>query len=108
MRTITKEAVRNFFNGTNYRKSNTEVKNYKNKWQNETCLYLHGNEIAIYDRLNKKLKVCDCGRQTNTTKERLNGILDRFWIGIYQKDFIWYFTNGKKWKYKARNNFNLI
>lgn len=56
--------------------------------------YLHGNNIATYG--NGLLTLNDCGWQTNTTKERLNGILDTFGIsgGISQRDYQWYFVDG--------------
>ena len=87
MRQITKEAVKSFFNNTNYSKSNTFVNNNK--------FYLHNNLIA--EIKDNKLILSNCGWFSNTTKERLNGILD--YIGkplIYQRNFIWY-LNGEKW-----------
>ena len=87
MRQITKEAVKSFFNNTNYSKSNTFVNNNK--------FYLHNNLIA--EIKDNKLILSNCGWFSNTTKERLNGILE--YIGkplIYQKNFIWY-LNGNKW-----------
>ena len=87
MRKITKESVKAFFNNTNYLKNNTHVINNK--------FYLHSNLIA--EKKNNKLYISNCGWFSNTTKERLNGILD--YIGkprIYQKRFQW-FLNGEKW-----------
>ena len=87
MRQITKEAVKSFFNNTNYSKSNTFVNNNK--------FYLHNNLIA--EIKDNKLILSNCGWFSNTTKERLNGILD--YIGkplIYQRNFIWY-LEGNKW-----------
>jgi hypothetical protein len=42
--------------------------------------YLHDNLIGDFDQKNKKLTIMDAGRESNTTKERLNGILDAFGI----------------------------
>jgi len=87
MRQITKESTKAFFNNTNYSKSNTFVNNNK--------FYLHNNLIA--EIKDNKLILSNCGWFSNTTKERLNGILN--YIGkplIYQKNFIWY-LNGDKW-----------
>jgi hypothetical protein len=55
-------------------------------------LSLHGHTIAVYDSVDDLLTLKDCGYQTNTTKERLNGVLDVFDTdhGIFQKDFTWY------------------
>jgi len=87
MRKITKESVKAFFNNYNYSNNNTFV--------NDNKFYLHHNLIA--EKKNNKLYICNCGWFSNTTKERLNGILD--YIGkprIYQKRFQW-FLNGEKW-----------
>lgn len=56
-------------------------------------MYLHGNEIAIFD--GELLTLKDAGWQTVTTKERLNGILQEFGIdgGISQRDYKWYFRS---------------
>lgn len=86
MRKITEEATRAFHNGYDFKKDNTEV--VKN--EDGIRFYLHGNCIAkkVYG---DGLYLSHCGWETNTTKERLNGILypyqDRY---IYQKDFQWY------------------
>ena len=87
MRKITKESVKAFFNNYNYSNNNTFV--------NDNKFYLHHNLIA--EKKNNKLYISNCGWFSNTTKERLNGILD--YIGkprIYQKRFQW-FLNGEKW-----------
>lgn len=77
MRKITKEAVNCFLNGIDYNKSNTSV--FRDYFDPDVVLMtLHCNNIASYNLKTKKLKVRDCGRQSNTTKERLNGILDHF------------------------------
>ena len=83
MRQITKEAVDAFLNGYYYKKSNMEV----------TCgqMYLHNNKIAWLD-INGQLWVSNCGYQTNTTKERLNGLPS---VNIRQINFTWY-LNGKE------------
>ena len=74
----------------------------------ENCfIYLHGNHIATYNYANKELSLYDGGWQSNTTKSRLNAIINEFCNaftdGVFQKDFVWYvmdngvthaFTNG--------------
>ena len=61
---------------------------------NVTVLLLHDNEIAYrYNDPQRTLSVTNCGWQSNTTKERLNG-LDG--VNIVQKNFVWY-LNGKEW-----------
>ena len=79
--------------GVNMVNSNTRVHS------NGSVMDLHGDTIAIYDRIEGKLTLRDCGWRTNTTKERLNGIIKAFGIpsGIYQDNFEWYVKNHGKW-----------
>jgi hypothetical protein len=91
MRQITKESVRAFYKQERFYKNNTSVIDtfFGAKF------YLHNNLIA--EIKNGKLYISNCGWFSNTTKERLNGILD--YIGkprIYQKRFEW-FLDGEKW-----------
>ena len=64
MRKITEQACHAFENGRNFQLSNTVVKN--------NAMYLWGNKIAWYD--NGDLYISMCGYNTNTTRERLNGL----------------------------------
>lgn len=57
-----------------------------------TTLYLHGNAIARHG--DRGLEITNAGWESNTTKERLNGLPG---VSINQKDFQWY-LNGKKWE----------
>jgi len=86
-----------------WQSSNTRVEYIE---ENDTSkVYLHGNHIATVG--DNFLEVFDGGWQSNTTKSRLNAIInahaDAFKDGIFQKDFCWYirdnnvvrpFTNG--------------
>ena len=66
-------------------------------------VYLHGNMIAQYYPSNGELFLSDCGWQTNTTKSRLNSLLQwRNLSNIYQKNWAWY-RGDTKW-----NRFLLI
>ena len=59
----------------------------------ENCfVYLHGNHIATYNYANKKLQIFDGGWQSNTTKSRLNALLDEFDYGtwVFQKNWNWF------------------
>lgn len=103
MRKITTEAVNCFLNGKDYDKSNTSVFRDPLGDKNLVLMTLHWNNIATYNLKTKELKIRDCGRQSNTTKERLNGILHHFWSWIYQKNWAWFFSNGKKWENRQRN-----
>lgn len=90
MRQITIDSVNAFMNARKFRKQNMEVK----VLPNVTILLLHGNEIAYrYNDVNRTLSITDCGWQSVTTKERLNGIPN---VQIQQKNFEW-FLNGKQW-----------
>jgi hypothetical protein len=94
MRQITKESVKAFFNAERYSKNNTRVE----VLPNVTILYLHDNPIAYrYNNPERTLSISNCGWFSNTTKERLNGILTHIGhAGIYQKNFSW-FLDGEKW-----------
>jgi hypothetical protein len=90
MRKITKESIEAFLNAKKFKKSNTEVR----VLPNVTLLILFDNEIAYkYNDPQKTLMITDAGWQTNTTKERLNGIPN---VSIYQSKGDWY-LNGQKW-----------
>ena len=59
-------------------------------------VYLHGHWIAEYTPSTMSLKVNNCGYETNTTKSRLNVLIDfvcgGIGNGIYQKNWNWYLT----------------
>ena len=52
------------------------------------AFYLFGNCIATLSK--DELYITTCGYKTNTTKERLNGILSNLNFFIFQKNFTWY------------------
>lgn len=90
MRKITKEATEAFLNGKDYKNTNTEV--------SRGALFLHGNKIAEYASLfsndgNKDINVTLAGWNTNTTRERLNGIPG---VRVTTKQGQAY-LNGEKW-----------
>jgi hypothetical protein len=90
MRKITIQSIEAFNNATPFKKQNMQVAVYPNV----TVLLLHDNEIAYrYNDPEKTLSIRNCGWQSATTKERLNG-LDG--VNIVQKNFVWY-LNGKEW-----------
>lgn len=87
MRKITKQSIEAFKNDTSFRGQNMKVE-IRN---GETFMYYHNNMIAHKHEGGKKLFISTCGWESNTTKERLNGLLlmygkDR----ISQKNFVWY------------------
>ena len=72
-------------------KDNTRVETYNGV----TDVYLHGHKIASYERkLNGRLFINNCGYKTNTTKSRLNALIDFVADptknGIFQKNWEWF------------------
>ncbi len=88
MRKITQESVNAFYNRAKFNKGNMTV----TESFGVIYLRLHGNIIAeLYNT--GVVKICDGGWQSNTTKERLNGLHG---VSVVQKNFQWY-LNGKEW-----------
>ena len=58
-------------------------------------VFLHGNHIASLCKFSMDLRIFDGGWQSNTTKSRLNALLDEFGGGdrVIQKDFVWYLVS---------------
>lgn len=99
MKQITEDSITAFLNDFTFSKQNMIVKVYSEK----TELLLHGNLIALKDRYTKEISITNAGWQSNTTKERLNGLINEYLgypscigRGINQKNFIWY-LDGKEW-----------
>ena len=88
MRQIERDMLSAIRLGKCWRKANTEV--YTND-NNASLVYLHGNHIATVTDDN--VTVFDGGWQTNTTKSRLNAIINEFCDGltdgVFQKDYEW-------------------
>ena len=63
--------------------------------RNEMEVFLHGNHIATLCKISMDLSIFDGGWQSNTTKSRLNALLDEFGGGdrVIQKDFTWYLVS---------------
>lgn len=94
-RKITRESVDKFLSRETFKKSNMEVEKCYNAFTgsvNEFRLKLHGNTIAVLDEFNM-LSISNAGWESNTTKERLNGLPN---VRINQKKFKWY-LNGNEW-----------
>ncbi len=90
MRTITENAIEKFLNAESFKSSNTIVE----VLPNVTILKLFGNAIAYrYNDPEKTLSITNCGYNTATTKERLNGIPN---VNIVQKKGKW-FLNEVEW-----------
>ena len=63
--------------------------------RNDMEVFLHGNHIATLNKISMDLRLFDGGWQSNTTKSRLNAILDEFVpsVGVFQKDYVWYVSD---------------
>ena len=63
--------------------------------RNEMEVFLHGNHIATLCKISMDLRIFDGGWQSNTTKSRLNALLDEFGGGdrVIQTDFAWYLVS---------------
>ena len=96
MRKLTIESVKAFLNGKKFSKSNMSVE----VLPNVTILKYHGNSIAYkYNDPKKTISITNCGWESRTTKERLNGVIILSGLNIepiYQKNWQWYLDN-KKW-----------
>ena len=79
-------------NKNDWSNSNTFVDYNSNT--NCSTVVLHRTAIATYDHNTQALKLNTGGRHSNTTKSRLNAILQGI-IGcarVYQKQFDWYLS----------------
>ena len=75
----------------NFSSGNTTVRAFKESVE----VYLHGNNIASLDTATHALTLRDGGWQSNTTKSRLNALLDEFVpsMRIFQNDWTWYISD---------------
>ena len=67
---------------------NTTVVQHRNDME----VFLHGNHIATLCKISMDLRLFDGGWQSNTTKSRLNALLDEFDYGswVFQKNWVWF------------------
>ena len=77
-------------NKGNWSGSNTQV-NY-NSNTNCSQIFLHGHHIATFCHETRAVKINSCGYTTNTTKSRLNAILEEVKYGckVFQKQWDWF------------------
>ena len=87
MRKIEKQMNFALSNRSNWSKDNTRVE--YNDSSNCSSVYLHGHQIATFDHNLKAVKLSSCGYTTNTTKSRLNAILDEVKYGcrVFQRNW---------------------
>ena len=79
-------------NKINWSNSNTFVEYNENT--NCSTIVLHRTAIAVYDHNTQALKLNTGGWYSNTTKSRLNAILDELITGarVFQHKFNWYLS----------------
>ena len=58
-------------------------------------VFLHGNHIASLCKISMDLRIFDGGWQSNTTKSRLNALLEEFGGGdkVVQKNWAWFLVS---------------
>ena len=90
MRKIERQMNFAISNKGNWAGSNNTVSYNDNT--NCSSVYLHGHQIATFDHNLKAVKLSSCGWTTNTTKSRLNAILDEVKWGckVFQKNWNWF------------------
>ena len=93
MRLIEKQMNNAIRCNQNFSKGNTVVINIGTK----SFVYLHGNHIATVG--SDFLQIFDGGWQSNTTKSRLNALLDEFrpHVGVVQKNWNWFIVAHSKY-----------
>jgi len=76
--------------GKDWKSGNTQVITLNNMGERVSFVYLHGNHIAIVG--DNYIRIYDGGWQSNTTKSRLNAILEGNGLPgerIFQEKFEW-------------------
>ena len=98
MRKLEKQMNFALSNKGNWAGSNTTVR--YNDFTNCSSVYLHGHQIATLDHSTKALKLSSCGYETNTTKSRLNAILEEVKWGckVFQKNWTWFVSYNNQTK----------
>lgn len=106
MRKITKDIANAMYARKNTIKDNSQVRYFSDTGL--TVVYLLDNVIADYDHKGE-LRIFDGGYRSNTTKERLNGLLHGTNFSIYQKNFEWYIRdNRNKYDIPFENGFTIL
>ena len=87
MRKIERQMNSAIRSGKNFSSSNTTV---RHGFEGEADVQLHRNHIATVK--SNSIIIKDGGWQSNTTKSRLNALLDEFSYGmrVFQKNFEWF------------------
>ena len=95
MRKIESQMIQCIIDERSMSKANTRVE-YEQGYRFN--FYLHGHKIAVYYPNGMHLHINNCGYETNTTKSRLNALI-QFVLGgtsgIYQHQFNWFLKKDK-------------
>tara|TARA_B100000945_G_scaffold106106_1_gene84024 strand:+ start:381 stop:722 length:342 start_codon:yes stop_codon:yes gene_type:complete len=96
MRKIEQQMNNAISNKVDWNSSNTRV-DYNNN-TNCSTVVLHRTAIAVYDHNTQALKLNTGGWHSNTTKSRLNAILQGLVSGVrvFQKNFDWYLSTNNQ------------
>ena len=96
MRKIEQQMNRAVVNKNDWSNSNTKVDYNSNT--NCSTVVLHRTAIAVYDHNTQALKLNTGGWHSNTTKSRLNAILQELigCAGVYQKNWNWFLNYNNK------------
>ena len=90
MRKIEEQMCNAVHHNIDWKNANTSVTYCEES--GESKVFLHGNHIATVG--DDFLQIFDGGWQSNTTKSRLNSLINRFCNamtdGVHQKDFAWF------------------
>jgi len=95
MRKIESQMCQAVQSSKNWQSANTTV--HFNEENNTSVVMLHGNKIAEVG--DDYMTIFDGGYQSNTTKSRLNALINEFCNaitdGIFQKNYQWYVSDNK-------------
>ena len=84
-------------NSKDWKSANTEVVSSQDGL---STVYLHGNKIAEVG--DDYLQIFDGGYQSNTTKSRLNALINEFCNavtdGVFQKNYQWFISDNNEVK----------
>jgi len=90
MRKIERQMLQAIVDNKDWSKDNTRVEYHVTYFD----VFLHGHKIAVYHPHSQHLNINNCGYETNTTKSRLNVLIDFVFggvnNGIFQKNWNWY------------------
>jgi len=98
MRKIEQQMISAIKSETNWKSGNTSV-HYSEEYGTST-VYLHDNLIAIVS--DNDMEIFDGGYQSNTTKSRLNALINEFCNaitdGVFQKNYQWFISDNNEVK----------